>query len=46
MFRAWVDPTYHGSDTDDDPDRFRLTLTFDAQADGRTILTLPQIHPT
>ena len=36
----------HGSDVDDDPDRFRVTITLDEQADGKTILTLRQLHPT
>jgi len=36
----------HGSDTDDDPARFRVTLTLDQQADGKTVLTLRQLHPT
>ncbi len=36
----------HGSDVDDDPGRFRVTLTFDSQSDGKTILTLRQLHPT
>jgi uncharacterized protein YndB with AHSA1/START domain len=36
----------HGSDTDDDPARFRVTLTLDEQADGKTVLTLRQLHPT
>jgi uncharacterized protein YndB with AHSA1/START domain len=36
----------HGSDADDDPARFRVTLTFDQQADGKTVLTLRQLHPT
>jgi uncharacterized protein YndB with AHSA1/START domain len=36
----------HGSDVDDDPARFRVTLTFDEQADGKTVLTLRQLHPT
>jgi uncharacterized protein YndB with AHSA1/START domain len=36
----------HGSDVDDDPGRFRVTLTFDEQADGKTVLTLRQLHPT
>ena len=30
----------HGSDTDDDPARFRVTLTLDEQSDGKTVLTL------
>jgi uncharacterized protein YndB with AHSA1/START domain len=36
----------HGSDTNDDPARFRMTITLDAQADGKTVLTLRQLHPT
>ena len=36
----------HGSDTDDDPDRFRLLVTFDAQDNGKTVVTLRQLHPT
>jgi uncharacterized protein YndB with AHSA1/START domain len=36
----------HGSDTDDDPGRFRVTITFDEQSDGKTVLTLRQLHPT
>lgn len=36
----------HGSDVDDDPFRFRVTLTFDEQDDGKTVLTLRQLHPT
>jgi len=36
----------HGRDVDDDPTRFRVTLTFDEQADGKTVLTLRQLHPT
>ncbi|MCU0261780.1 MAG: SRPBCC family protein [Ilumatobacteraceae bacterium] len=36
----------HGSDIDDDPGRFRVTVTFDEQADGKTVLTLRQLHPT
>jgi uncharacterized protein YndB with AHSA1/START domain len=36
----------HGSDTDDDPARFRVTVVFDEQADGKTVLTLRQLHPT
>lgn len=36
----------HGSDIDDDPDTFRVTVTFDAQSDGKTVLTLRQLHPT
>jgi len=36
----------HGSDIDDDPARFRVTVTLDEQADGKTVLTLRQLHPT
>jgi len=36
----------HGSDVDDDPARFRVTVTLDEQADGKTVLTLRQLHPT
>jgi uncharacterized protein YndB with AHSA1/START domain len=36
----------HGSDVDDDPARFRVTITLDAQADGKAVLTLRQLHPT
>ena len=36
----------HGRDVDDDPDRFRVTLTFDEQSNKKTVLTLRQLHPT
>ena len=36
----------HGSDVDDDPARFRVTVTLDEQGDGTTVLTLRQLHPT
>ena len=36
----------HGSDTDDDPARFRVAIVLDEQADGKTVLTLRQLHPT
>lgn len=36
----------HGSDIDDDPSRFRVTITFDEQSDGKTVITLRQLHPT
>jgi uncharacterized protein YndB with AHSA1/START domain len=35
----------HGSDKDNDPDRFRVTITFDSQGDGKTVVTLRQLHP-
>ena len=36
----------HGSDKDDDPGKFRMLVTFDVQSDGKTVLTLRQMHPT
>lgn len=36
----------HGSDIDDDPTRFRVTIVLDQQSDGKTVLTLRQLHPT
>ncbi|MBA3677032.1 MAG: SRPBCC domain-containing protein [Sphingosinicella sp.] len=36
----------HGSDIDDDPARFGVTVTFDAQSNGKTVVTLRQLHPT
>ena len=36
----------HGPDEDDDPSRFRSLVTFDAQDDGKTVVTLRQLHPT
>ena len=36
----------HGSDVDDDPARFRVTITFDEQGDGKCVLTMRQLHPT
>jgi uncharacterized protein YndB with AHSA1/START domain len=36
----------HGHDKDEDPTRFHVTVTFDAQSDGKTVLTLRQLHPT
>jgi uncharacterized protein YndB with AHSA1/START domain len=35
----------HGKDADD-PDRFRLLVMFDEQDNGKTVVTLRQIHPT
>lgn len=35
-----------GSDRDDDPDRFRMLVTFDEQDDGKTVITLRQMHPS
>ncbi len=36
----------HGTDADDDPDRFRMLVTFDGQDNGKTVVTLRQMHPT
>jgi uncharacterized protein YndB with AHSA1/START domain len=36
----------HGADKDDDPGRFRVIVTFDEQSDGKTVLTMRQLHPT
>ncbi len=43
----------HGSDKDDDPNRFRVTITFDEQNDAAgfgttrgTVVTMRQLHPT
>lgn len=36
----------YGSPDPSDPDRFRMTVTFDEQTDGKTVVTLRQLHPT
>ena len=36
----------HGSDIDNDPRAFHVTITFDEQSDGKCVLTLRQLHPT
>ena len=36
----------HGSDVDDDPRRFHVTITLDEQSDGKTVVTMRQLHPT
>ena len=36
----------HGGDEQDDPNRFRMLVTFDEQSNGKTVVTLRQIHPT
>lgn len=36
----------HGSDQENDPGRFRMLVTFDQQSDGKTVLTLRQMHPS
>ncbi len=36
----------HGSDKDNDPNQFHVTITFDEQSDKKTVLSLRQLHPT
>ena len=36
----------HGTPAPDDPERFRVTVTFDEQSDGKTVLTMRQLHPS
>lgn len=36
---------YGGPDLND-PERFHMTITFDEQADGKTVLTMRQLHPS
>lgn len=36
----------HGADKDDDPGRFRVTVTFEEQSDKKTVVTMRQLHPT
>lgn len=36
----------HGSDKDDDPGRFHVTITFEEQSDKKTVVTMRQLHPT
>ncbi len=36
----------HGTDADNDPSRFRMLVTFDQQENGKTVVTLRQMHPT
>ena len=36
----------YGTPDADDPDRFRMTVTFDEQTDSKTVLTLRQLHPS
>ena len=37
---------FHGEDTDDDPGKFRMLVTFDEQSNGKTVVTLRQLHPS
>ena len=36
----------YGTPEPDDSDRFYMTITFDEQSDGKTVLTLRQLHPS
>lgn len=36
----------HGSDIEGDPDAFRMLVTFDEQDNGKTAVTLRQMHPS
>lgn len=36
----------HGTDTDDDPNRFRVTVTFDEQANKKTVVTMRHLLRT
>ncbi len=36
----------YGAPVPDDPDRFRMTVTFDSQGEDKTVLTLRQLHPS
>jgi uncharacterized protein YndB with AHSA1/START domain len=36
----------YGTPDPEDPDRFRATVTFDEQTDGKTVLTMRQLHPS
>lgn len=36
----------YGSGAPDDPERFHMTVSFDEQADGKTVLTMRQLHPS
>jgi uncharacterized protein YndB with AHSA1/START domain len=36
----------YGAPDPNDPERFRMMVTFDEQADGKTVLTLRQLHPS
>ncbi len=36
----------HGGDAADDPGKFRMLVTFDEQSNGKTVVTLRQMHPS
>src|SRR3546814_4012715 len=35
----------YGTPAPNDPERFYMTVTFDEQTDGKTVLTMRQLHP-
>ncbi len=37
---------HHGTDVEKDLDSFRMLVTFDQQGNGKTVVTLRQMHPT
>ncbi|HET6621820.1 MAG TPA: SRPBCC family protein [Dongiaceae bacterium] len=43
---ALIEFDHGAADDPDDPGRFRTTVTFDEQSDGKTVITLRQLHPT
>ena len=36
----------HGGDKDDDPERFRVIVTFEEQSNKKTVVTMRQLQPT
>jgi uncharacterized protein YndB with AHSA1/START domain len=44
--RPYLIEVDHGPDKDDDPGKFRTLITFDEQTNGKTVLTLRQMHST
>ena len=36
----------YGTPDPEDPDRFYMAVTFDEQSDGKTVLTMRQLHPS
>jgi uncharacterized protein YndB with AHSA1/START domain len=36
----------YGTPEANDPERFYMMITFDEQTDGRTVLTMRQLHPS
>ncbi|HWT96624.1 MAG TPA: SRPBCC family protein [Terriglobales bacterium] len=42
----WLIEMQHGCDKDNDAARFHVIVTFDSQSDGKTVMTMRQLHPT